>query len=130
MAQNAVQHIGDPIERARHFAAVKHSFTNYLTASQSAATSAAAAAASTSLLGLTPGQQQQQLAVAAAAATAAAAAAGGGSGGEVAEAATHALELLKSGSQSLQASMALHANLEKLKNMAVRGDSTRAFMRF
>lgn len=118
MAQNAVQHIGDPIERARHFAAVKHSFTNYLTASQQSA--ATSSAASMSLLGITPGQQQQQLAVAAAAATAAAAAAGGGSGGEVAEAATHALELLKSGSQSLQASMALHANLEKLKNMAVR----------
>ncbi|PFH33814.1 DEAD/DEAH box helicase domain-containing protein [Besnoitia besnoiti] len=113
MAHNAVQHIIDPIERARHFAAVKQSLTNYLTSSRAAGAATATATAAT---GLTPGQHQQQLAVAAAAATAAAAAAGGG--GEVAEAATQALELLKSGSQSLSASMALHANLEKLRNMS------------
>ncbi|KFH14516.1 DEAD/DEAH box helicase domain-containing protein, partial [Toxoplasma gondii MAS] len=112
MAQNAVQHIADPIERARHFAAVKQSLTNFLTSRRAAASSASQAVAT----GFTPGQHQHQLAVAAAAATAAAAAAG--AGGEVAEAATQALELLKSGSQSLSASMALQANLEKLRNMS------------
>ncbi|EPT32005.1 DEAD/DEAH box helicase domain-containing protein [Toxoplasma gondii ME49] len=112
MAQNAVQHIADPIERARHFAAVKQSLTNFLTSRRAAANSASQAVAT----GFTPGQHQHQLAVAAAAATAAAAAAG--AGGEVAEAATQALELLKSGSQSLSASMALQANLEKLRNMS------------